>query len=305
MADEQHKNEGHAEGDHGSHGGSSHGHGGGHGGGGHAEGEHEGAPEWLISFADNVMLIMAFFVIMLAMNMGPKGGGSEGEGTGGKPSPDMIDFVIAVREGFNNPISVYSDRPEDQPFIRRIIERKGGEGRNDGVPGRFPEQQAIRPSGYNRPTATISFDDRSTVIGPDARATLAAAAERLKDQRWVIEVRGHVSPFESMRNPRVAMELSHERAMAAAAALVEAGLTWENLRIVAMGDNDRIVPRTFDRAEDRSNQRVELVVTNETIRTNEAQGAAPPAGAAPGSASPGPSRPGGAPTPGGGDEQPG
>ena len=39
-------------------------------GGGHDE-EHEGAPEWLISFADMVMLIMGFFVILFALNMSP------------------------------------------------------------------------------------------------------------------------------------------------------------------------------------------------------------------------------------------
>ncbi|MCL4212087.1 MAG: hypothetical protein KJZ68_15650, partial [Phycisphaerales bacterium] len=48
------------------------GHGHGHGGGGHEEG-HEGAPEWLISFADMVMLMMGFFVILFALNVNPTG----------------------------------------------------------------------------------------------------------------------------------------------------------------------------------------------------------------------------------------
>ena len=59
-------------------------------GGGHDD-EHEGAPEWLISFADMVMLIMGFFVILFALNMAPPatagaGGNEEGEGT------DMVSF---------------------------------------------------------------------------------------------------------------------------------------------------------------------------------------------------------------------
>src|SRR5262245_27478113 len=99
-ADDKHKKDEHAHGDGGggSHG-SSHGHGGGHGGGGHEE--HEGAPEWLISFADNVTLMMGFFVILLAMNMkSPTAGGIGGKDKNGDPpsSPDMIDAVLAIRE---------------------------------------------------------------------------------------------------------------------------------------------------------------------------------------------------------------
>ena len=73
--------------------------GGGHGapGGGH-EDHHEGAPEWLISFADNVALMMGFFVILLAMNMkSPK----TYEGIGGPDehggNVDQLDFVLALR----------------------------------------------------------------------------------------------------------------------------------------------------------------------------------------------------------------
>lgn len=47
--------------------------------------------------------------------------------------------------------------------------------------------------------------------------------------------------------------------------LVEGGLSRENLRLVACGDHDRVVTRTFDREQDRANQRVGVVVTNRTI----------------------------------------
>ena len=49
----------------------------------HAHEEHEHEEGWIVSFADNVLLQMGFFVILLAMNMGTKASGpvTEGEGT--------------------------------------------------------------------------------------------------------------------------------------------------------------------------------------------------------------------------------
>ena len=66
--------------DHGKHGDGGHGGGGHGGGGGHEEEEEAGAPEWLISFADMVMLLMGFFVILFALNVQPKGGNPGGGG---------------------------------------------------------------------------------------------------------------------------------------------------------------------------------------------------------------------------------
>ena len=269
MAEEHGKHD-----DHGGHEGGGGGHGGGPGGGhgpgaGHGGGEHEesGAPEWLISFADNVALMMGFFVILLAMNMGQKGSGTtEGESTSSRATDaEMLDFVIAVREAFNNKVDINSRDPADAPLIRRMLQRTSGEVREEGPQGESPGLQAPRPSDYEQISASVEFDDRETVVSSAGRATLIEAAEAMRDQNWVIEVRGHVSPFETMRNPVKAMELSHQRAVAAALVLVEGGVKWDHLRLVACGDHNRIVGRTFDRQQDRANQRVEIVITNQEI----------------------------------------
>jgi flagellar motor protein MotB len=251
-------------GSHGSgHGGGGHGHG---GGGGHEEG-HEGAPEWLISFADNVALLMGFFVILLAMNMGPKHepvqGGVKGARGGGFPADPAMEAIIGIRDAFHTKLD--PNDPSDFKIIQYKKMRDAGKGDEPGVPGSYNDVQAVQKGNYKEVTGTVLFDEKSILLSAAARKTIADVAAKERDQRWVIEVRGHVSPFESMRDNVKAMTLSHERALAAAQALVEAGLKWENLRVVACGSNDRVVARTFDPQEDRSNQRVEIVVTNDTV----------------------------------------
>jgi len=263
--------------EHGSHGGG-HG-GGGHGGGSHEE-HHEGAPEWLISFADNVALMMGFFVILLAMNMGPKGTTVNNTGEPG-PSSDQAareaDFVIGMRDAFNNRVDPLSNDPGEAWLRKRLAERQGGLGTDNGPQGSHPNLQAIRKTDYSRPTASISFDDRSNLVSAKGRELIQSTATKLKGQRWIIEVRGHVSPFESMRNVRSAMQLSHERAMAVATVLADAGVSWENIRIVACGDSDRLISRTYDREQDRNNQRVEIVETADQVAPDPYSGDSGPA----------------------------
>lgn len=264
--EEGHGGEEHGEGGHGGGG-----HGGGHGGGGgHAEGEHEGAPEWLISFADNVALMMGFFVILLAMNMGPKGnpvqGGDKGEveNYSGGPNSHVMDMILSIREGFNNPPT--SDNPEDRLLIKRMIERTGGEATQDGPKGRFQEVQASRPSDYRQVTAVVPFPENSGILNQSGRDIIRDASPKLRDQPWIIEIRGHASQFEAKRSLESSMRLSYDRAMAVARALVEVGVKKENFRVVACGDNDRLVAKTFEAESARTNQRVEIVITNESVQ---------------------------------------
>ncbi len=203
------------------------------------------------------------------MNMGPKGGGedqTEDAGGGGASTQlDMVDFVLGMREAFNNTISESSTRAEEASFFRRMRERKDGEGRPESQAGKDPEGGAIRPSNYRNVVCNVEFVDRSALLASTDRVALRDAAEHICGQRLIIDVRGHVSPYESMRNQHVAMQLSYERAMADANVLVESGIPWDHLRVVAVGDHDRLVPRANNRSQDRTNQRAEIVIINEAI----------------------------------------
>lgn len=241
--------------------------GGAHAGGGHEEG-HEGAPEWLISFADNVMLIMAFFVIMLAMNMKERTtGGIGGKDQGSAENDRMIEFAIALREAFNNPVDPESADPSEAALVRFIRQKRSMQGSadSDGPPGKDREVQNPRPSDFYTQGGTVAFSERSSTLGASARETAAKIAQRLQGQRWIVEVRGHASPYETFQKPDEGMRLSYDRALAVATVLVDNGMKWEQLRLVQCGDSDRVVVRPGDRASDTPNRRVDVIVTQETV----------------------------------------
>ncbi len=253
---EEHAEEGHEK--HGGHGGGGHGHGGGHE-------EHAGAPEWLISFADNVALLMGFFVILLAMNMNKKDGAAAAESSGADDS--MNELIYGIRDAFNNLPSLESKDPKDGPLIEYMKRREAtrGETSTDGAPGLADTQQAIRPSDFNQVTATFPFEVSVAKLQPSGKELARTVAERLRGQRFIVEIRGHVSAVEAAAGVESAQKLSFQRAQAVGAALVENGLKWPALRIVACGDNERKTPIAYDSPAHRTNQRVEIIVTNETI----------------------------------------
>jgi flagellar motor protein MotB len=230
----------------------------------HEEG-HEGAPEWLISFADNVVLQMGFFVILLAMNMAIPGAG-EGEGTGGQAREEaLLDFAIAVRQSFNNPVDIGSTRPEDAALVARLLERRRKEAGEGGPEGHEQEAQTLRPTGYSSLGGTVLFVDHSAVVGPDQQRRASDIGRRIEGLRWIVEVRGHVSAAEAFRDGTRGWKLSHERAMAVAEVLADAGVDWRQIRLVACGDTDPVHFRAYEPGEQRTNQRVDIVVTDQVV----------------------------------------
>jgi flagellar motor protein MotB len=241
-----------------------------HGGGGHAEGEHEGAPEWLISFADNVALLMGFFVILLAMNMkAPQVGGIGGIDGPHTPQPSKqwLDLVIAIREAFHSRIDMNSNDPREAPLRQRMLERErevNGESVRDGPPGGKIDLQSIRPSDYVVPTATIPFETGAADLSESNRQLAHEAARRIAGKlNIIIEVRGHVSAAERKGDEAKGYKLSYQRALAVANIMAEEGVPWHHIRIVACADASPVKVRADTAGDLRTNQRVELVINEE------------------------------------------
>lgn len=235
--------------------------------GGHEE-PHEGAPEWLISFADNVMLQMGFFVILLALAMKAPSGGGEGKRRGedtntGVPavSAEQLDFAIAVRAAFNNPVQLDSTDARDVLLVQRLLARQRGssEAEQEGLEGTDHDVQTIREGGLFGAGGVVPFETDSAVLDDVGRKCAVQLGTQFRGCRTMLEVRGHCSAAEAFKHPARGMELSYQRAYAVAEVLVAQGLGWNQLRLTACADNDRVNTRTYADAGHRRNQRAEVI----------------------------------------------
>jgi len=243
------------------------GHGGAHGGS-HEEG-HEGAPEWLISFADNVALMMGFFVILLAMNMAKSsmgGGGSKGEHGEVPKEEQMLDFALSVREAFNNPVDINSTDPHEQALVKRLMQRAGkSETRDPGTKGHEQDVKSLNRNDYFAVSGSVTFAEDSVELTEPAKAAVREVAGKAKGLRLVLEVRGHTSSVEALHGPEAAMKLSSDRAMAVAHMLAQEGIDWWQMRLVTCGDHDRLAAFPANRAADKANARVEIILTDQVV----------------------------------------
>jgi outer membrane protein OmpA-like peptidoglycan-associated protein len=235
---------------------------------------HEGAPEWLISFADNVALQMGFFVILLALAMkGASAGGLAKDGKqtsgGGSPTAEQLDFAIAVREAFNNPVNIDSNDLRDVLLVQRLRQRAYGksEANDEGLSGAEHDVQSIRPGGAYGVGGFIAFDSQESALGGAARTAAEQLADQFRGCQNVLEIRGHCSAAEAYGQEDRGMRLAYERAVAVAQVLVSKGLSWNQLRLTACADNERVTPTTYDETGHRSNQRVEVIQIDQAAGT--------------------------------------
>jgi outer membrane protein OmpA-like peptidoglycan-associated protein len=231
-----------------------------HAHGAHAEHEHEEG--WIVSFADNVLLMMGFFVILLAMNMGPKGSSA---GEPGETAEDrLLDVAIAVREAFHNPVSMGSMVPDDQPLVRRLKTRQSkGEAKPTATEPAKQSTPAVRPTDWAGDGGFVQFTEKDILLDKDAKETIAQIATRIAGTRWMVEVRGHASKWETWRDTKKARDLAYQRAWAVGNELVANRVSWDQIRLVSSGDSAPIIAKARTASEAQTNQRTEILILNE------------------------------------------
>lgn len=254
--------------DHGEHS-EKHAGGGGHGGGAHGGGaheEHEGAPEWLISFADNTALMMGFFVIMLALQMATAvtkstgGGESDAQGEFGGMSVQEIEWTLGVRDAFHNPVKIDSTDPREAILVSYLKKKNAGfsDAASDGLKGREHDVESVRRTGIFGAGGGIHFAPGSSDLDDDALGAIAALAQQFKGTQTRLEIRGHCSAAEAFDHEDRGMRLSYDRALAVARGLAELGIDWRRMRVAGCADGERVTEPAYDEPAHATNRRVEV-----------------------------------------------
>src|SRR5688500_6861430 len=137
--------------------------------------ECEECPEWIFTFADLVMLMMGFFVILWVLKPAP--------GEPGKPQQELpVEVLAAIREAFNYVPDPSSKDPVDAHMLLKQLDqmkplkRAGDAGKTKIARKRVQrtdaEVEIVRPSKQVGTGHKVLFAQAVAILPPESRRSL-------------------------------------------------------------------------------------------------------------------------------------
>lgn len=201
--------------------------------GGHAEGGGH-APMWIVSFADMVILLMSFFVLMLV----------KGEQKTAS-NDDMLKVLASIKMGFGYVPKPNSKEPIDIAVFQVMAQKNAGKFPNHGqrwLAAAIEGKAKKDPDPYVKAQANVGkpirFERNSEVIPKSAGVDLDQIAEVIRHHYRVIVIQGHCSAEEASRDALQGHDLSFRRAVAVKLALQSRGVGAARLRIVSCANHE-------------------------------------------------------------------
>jgi chemotaxis protein MotB len=212
------------------------------------EESHENHERWLISYADFITLLFAFFVVMYAISVVNVGkyrvlSDALGDAFGGRGAAGKLDTAVAL------------GNPEALPLSNIIARKRAEAAKRDRERLQLLArklQSSLAPlvnSGKVRVTqtgrgvtveinASVLFGEGDAALAGNARETLQAVAGLLKDDTHAIEVEGHTdtTPIGNAAFPSN-WELSAVRASTVVRLFIDSGVPERRLAAIGRGAN--------------------------------------------------------------------
>jgi len=230
-----------------------------------AEDKPEGAPDWMVTFADMMSLLLTFFVLLLSFStieiVAFKAmSGSMKDAFGLKSEFDIMDTPMGAQV-LPKPAPAYTKNPVESPTqvmtvkLRDALEK--AEMKDQGNVEVTERGVTLRLEG------DAIFDSGQTDLKQGSLELLDALMQIALDSPGTIEVEGHTDdvPIRSSRFPSN-WELSAARAGSAVRYLSAKGLPALRRKAIGYADTRPLVPN--DSAENRAkNRRVEFLFVSE------------------------------------------
>ncbi len=234
--------------------------------------ECEECPEWIFTFADLVMLMMGFFVILWVL----KPNASDPK----KPNDQVLplELLAAIRDAFKHVPNPESKDPVDVYMLMKKLEQLDPmKSRGDGgkkkleqkaPEGTDPENEMIRPSKQVGTGAKVLFAQGESTLSTAAENSLDQIAVIIKGHTNIYMVKGHTAgdDFPDGADESAKMTLSIKRAQAAADYLISKGVDRETLRVTGCSTYEPIVQRAYSAEARTQNRRVEVEETRTLVK---------------------------------------
>jgi chemotaxis protein MotB len=232
--------------------------------------ECEECPEWIFTFADLVMLMMGFFVILWVLKPQPgKQGASEAQ-------EYLVKIEASIRGGFGYVPNPNSKDPVDMQMIMNGLSKihppgEGKRGKADNEPkgavGTEPQVTNIRPSNHATEGGKMLFDLGSAELTDETKSDLSQIAEVVRGHRNIVMIKGHTSldDLPDGATEQQKMDLSIKRAQAAADFLVKKGVEAQMIRVQGCSTFEPLTQHQYTADAQTLNRRVEVEATNTLI----------------------------------------
>jgi len=229
--------------------------------------DHDNHDRWLISYADFITLLFAFFVVMYAISAVSESkyrilASSLGDAFGKAPSSEAL---VPQLPSVTLPPDVRQRTLKQQQAIEEQAHMTEVASSLLDVMGPLVKEGKVRVTQSRRGVsieinANVLFEPGRAELEPQSLAVLRAVAETLKNEPFSLEITGHTDVMP-IRNSAFASnwELSAVRATSVVRLLADNGISPERLLAIGREASKPIAPN--DTAEGRArNRRVELMI---------------------------------------------